>query len=101
MSGEGSDKKGGLLSYLPMSVLHESRSDSDKITINHLISRFLMVDQLIKRLECISAFASLKILLEEHLLELLDSPVEDGHRDLVWLDIARILLLKVWVPSFE
>ena len=48
-----------------------------------------MVDQLVKSFKGISALGGLEVLNEENLLELFDGPVEDGHCDLVGLDIVR------------
>lgn len=59
------------------------------------------MNELVKSLESISALTSLKILLEENLLELLDCSIKNGDSDLITLDSTSELLLEVWVSSLK
>lgn len=48
MSSKGSNKKCSLFSDLLIPVLKQSGNDGDEIIVDHLISRFLMMDEFIE-----------------------------------------------------
>jgi len=101
MCREGASEQSCLLAHLGISVLHQGRCDGNEVAIDHLVSRFLMVDKLIQSFQSITAFRSVEVLLEEDLLELLDGSVEDGDSDLIGLDFRGEFFLEVWVPCLQ
>ena len=101
VSCKWTDKKSSLLSNLFISMSHESRSDSNEIIFNHLISRFLMVNQLIQSFQSISAFWSFKVLLKKNLLEFHDGSIKYCNCDLVWLDVTWVFTLQVWMSFLK
>lgn len=92
---EGTNKKCSLLADLRITVLHQGRCDGNEIIVDHLIGRFLVMHKLVERLECISAFCRLEVLLKQDLLELHNSPVENCDSDLVRNDLGGELFLQV------
>lgn len=57
-----------------------------------------MVDQLIQSFQGVPLLRRLKVLLKKDLFELLDGSIENGHCDLVVLDLRSKVVLKVRVP---
>lgn len=98
VESELADEECGLLSDLRVTMLHERRGDSNEICVDHLISGFLMVNQLIKSLESISALSRLKVVYKKYVFELFNSTIEDSDSDLVRLYIVCLEgFLKVGV----
>jgi len=82
------DKQGCLLPNLAVLVAHQCGGDGNNVVVDHLVGGFLVVDELVQRLEGISALGSLETFLEENLLELFNGPVEDSTSDLVRHDFG-------------
>lgn len=101
MQSEARDQQSSLLAHFWVSVLHQSRSDRDKVLVDHLVSRFLIVNELIQSFERITALGCLKVLLLEDLLELLKSPVEYSDGDLVGNYLRGERFLKVRVAGLQ
>ena len=64
-------------------------------------STYLVRDLLIERLKCVSEAPRLQILIDKHLLELADHPVEHSSCDLVGIDLRRERVLDVRVAHLE
>jgi len=60
-----------------------------------------VVDKFIQSFQSISLLASLEVLLQKHLFELLDGPIKDSDSDLVVFDIRIEVLLEVWMSLLE
>ena len=67
----------------------------------HWVATYLVVDPFIECFKCVAQTLRLQLFVEQHLLELGDHSVEDGRRDLTWLNVRREGILDVGVSHLE
>jgi hypothetical protein len=82
-------------------MLEQARADLENLLVDHFVGGFLVVHLLIECLDGISELVSLKIIVQEYILELIDHSIKDGNSDLSWLNIRVKWLLQVWMSHFE
>lgn len=73
----------------------EAGDNGDEITVNHLVGSFLMMNQLIKGFQGISAFERFQIGLKKNFLELLNRSIEDSDSDLIGNDLFGEFVLEI------
>ena len=82
-------------------MLHQSRSNGNKVAVDHLVCSLLVVDQLIQSFKCVSAFISGQLLLQEDFFEFFDGSIKDSDCDLVWDNVGSELILQVGMPGLQ
>ena len=83
VKSKAANQKSSLLSALGIFVFKQSRGDGDNVLINHLVCRFLIVDELIQSFQSISTLGGLKVLLLQDLVELINRTIEVSIGDLI------------------
>jgi len=82
-------------------MLEQLGSDLQDLLVDHHICGFLMVDLFVEGFQSISESFWLQLLIQEHVLELGDHSVENGCRDLLWIDLRTERVLDVRVAHLE